>query len=145
VWPNRPMRELLQYRNPRGIRLRHSSGTLPRLTSPPFPSLRSTTYVARLRGKHWIATVRKGHVTSLSSRASIHKAAFSACQTPAFIRETEESCQFSRSSRQLRSRQLTTRSLQLRTSRQLNVLCVINCEVNNYSSAKEMPNKLIVK
>jgi hypothetical protein len=30
-------------------------------------------------------------VTSVTSRATIHNAAFSACQTPAFIRETEGS------------------------------------------------------
>jgi hypothetical protein len=37
------------------------------------------------------ATVRKNHVTSVTSCATIHNAAFSACQTPAFIRETEGS------------------------------------------------------
>jgi hypothetical protein len=34
------------------------------------------------------ATVRKDDVTSVKSRTTIHNAAFSACQIPAFIRET---------------------------------------------------------
>jgi hypothetical protein len=37
------------------------------------------------------ATVRKGHVTSVTSRATIHNAAFSTCQIPAFIRENKGS------------------------------------------------------
>jgi hypothetical protein len=51
--------------------------------------------------------------------------------------------QFSRSSRQFSSRQLTTRNPQLRTSRQVTGLCVISCEMNRpkCSSANERPNK----
>jgi hypothetical protein len=37
------------------------------------------------------ATVRKDHVTSMTSRATVHGAAFSVCQNPAFIGETEGS------------------------------------------------------
>jgi hypothetical protein len=33
-------------------------------------------------------TVRRGHVTSATSRATVHNAAFPACQTPGFIGET---------------------------------------------------------
>jgi hypothetical protein len=36
-------------------------------------------------------TVKKDHVTSVTSRTTIHNAAFSACQIPAFIGETEGS------------------------------------------------------
>jgi hypothetical protein len=35
-------------------------------------------------------------VNSVTSRATIHNTAFSECQTPAFIRETEGSCSSSR-------------------------------------------------
>jgi hypothetical protein len=37
------------------------------------------------------ATVRRGHVTSATSRATVHNATFPACQTPGFIGETEGS------------------------------------------------------
>jgi hypothetical protein len=37
------------------------------------------------------ATVRKDHITSVTSRATVRGAMFSACLIPAFIRETEGS------------------------------------------------------
>jgi hypothetical protein len=37
------------------------------------------------------ATVSKDHVTSVMSRATVHNAAFSTCQIPALIGETEGS------------------------------------------------------
>jgi hypothetical protein len=40
---------------PQETQLRNSSGALPRLASPPFPSLRSALCVARLHGNYWIA------------------------------------------------------------------------------------------
>jgi hypothetical protein len=43
------------------------------------------------------------------------------------------------------SRQLKTRSPQLETRRQVTGLCVISCKVNKCSSAKERPNKQMVK
>jgi hypothetical protein len=81
LWNNRPHAGAVKIQKPRGTRLRNSSGALPRLASPPFPSVRSPPCVARLH-----ATVRKDHMTSVTSRATVHNAAFSACQIPAFIR-----------------------------------------------------------
>jgi hypothetical protein len=56
-----------------------------RLASPPFPSLRV------LLGYAVITWLRKDDVTSVMSCATIHNAAFSACQIPALIGETEGS------------------------------------------------------
>jgi hypothetical protein len=42
----------VEAQKPRGPRLRDSSGALPSLASPPFPSLHSAPCVARLRSKH---------------------------------------------------------------------------------------------
>jgi hypothetical protein len=85
------MRELLEFRN---IKERHCATVvehcrvLPPLPSPRFAPHRALLGYAVNTGSR---NIRKGHVTSMASPATIHNAAFSACQTPAFIRETEGS------------------------------------------------------
>jgi hypothetical protein len=66
-----------EIQKPQGTPLCNSSGALPRLASPLF-----APRVAGLWGNCW------DHMTSVTSRATVHNAAFSACRIPAFIRET---------------------------------------------------------
>jgi hypothetical protein len=84
------MRKLLKSRN---LKRRDCTTVVERChVLPPLPSpifaphcvLLGYTVLGR-------ATVRKDHMTSVTSRATIHNAAFSACHIPAFIRETEGS------------------------------------------------------
>jgi hypothetical protein len=60
---------------------------------PPLPSPRFAPHCALLGCAVKLdgATVSKDHVTSVTSRKTIHGAAFSACRIPAFIGETEGS------------------------------------------------------
>jgi hypothetical protein len=66
----------VEVQKPQWMWLCNSSGTLPSHAFPPFPSLRSASCVARLHGKLDRTTVR-GHVTSATSHAIMHSAAFS--------------------------------------------------------------------
>jgi hypothetical protein len=61
---------------------------------PPLPSPRFAPHYVLLgyAVTTGCATVRKDHVTSVTC-ATVHNAAFSACQTPAFIRENEGSAE----------------------------------------------------
>jgi hypothetical protein len=72
---------------------------------PPLSSLRVLLGYAVTTGSR---NKRKDHVTSVTSRATIHNAAFSACQIPVLIRETEASAV-----------QLLVRSSSVRSSTQL--------------------------
>jgi hypothetical protein len=88
VWRNRPMREVITFRNFK----EHDCATvaecyrvLPPVPFPHFVSLRV------LLGYAVITWLRKDDVTSVTSRATIHNTAFLACQIPALIGETEGS------------------------------------------------------
>jgi hypothetical protein len=89
LWRNRPMRALLKFRN---IKERDCATVAQRCrVLPPLPSPLFAPHRALLA--HAINTGsrnNKSHVTPMTSRATIHNAAFSACQTPAFIRVTAE-------------------------------------------------------
>jgi hypothetical protein len=91
VWRNRPMRELIKFRNLKErdcTTVAERCRVLPPLPSPRFAPHRELLGCAvTLDG----ATVRKDHVTSVTSRATVHGAAFSVCQIPALIGETEGS------------------------------------------------------
>jgi hypothetical protein len=84
------MQELLKFRNLKT----HDCATvvehchiLPPLPSPLFAPHRASLGYAVSTGM----CNSKEHVTSVTSHATIHNAAFSACQIPGFIRETEGS------------------------------------------------------
>jgi hypothetical protein len=91
VWRNRPMRELLKFRNLKErdcTTVAERCRVLPHLSSPRFaPHLALLGCAVTLDG----ATVRKAHVTSVTSRATVQGAAFTACRIQAFIGETEGS------------------------------------------------------
>jgi hypothetical protein len=55
---------------------------------PPLPSFRMLLGYAVIT---WSHNSRKDDVTSVTSRATVHNAAFSICQIPEFIGETEGS------------------------------------------------------
>jgi hypothetical protein len=82
LWRNRPMRELLKFRN---IKKRNCATVVSGVFSyPSFPPHRTLLgYAVPLD----CTTVRKDHVTSMTSCVTIHNAVFSACQTPVFITE----------------------------------------------------------
>jgi hypothetical protein len=84
VCRNRPMRELIKFRNLKECDYATVAECCRVL--PPLPSLCVLLgYVVTLDG----ATVRKDDVTSVKSCATVHSAAFSACRIPVFITETE--------------------------------------------------------
>jgi hypothetical protein len=91
LWRNRPMRELIKIRNLKErdcATVAERCRVLPLLPSPRFAPHRALLGCAlTLDG----ATVKKDHLTSVTSRATIHGAAFSACRIPAFIGEIEGS------------------------------------------------------
>jgi hypothetical protein len=77
------MREVITFRN---FKERECATVAERRrVLPPLPSFRV------LLGYAVITWLRKDDVTSVTSRATIHNVAFSACQIPAFIGETEVS------------------------------------------------------
>jgi hypothetical protein len=82
------MRELMKFRNLKErdcATVAERYRVLPPLPSPRFaPQCALLGCVVTLDG----ATVRKDHVTSVTSRATVHSAAISACRIPAFIGET---------------------------------------------------------
>jgi hypothetical protein len=81
------------------------------------------THVSTIEGEFSVCDRRGGYVTSQYESSSWQ-----------FTSVQFSSVQFS-------SLQLTIRSPQLRTSRRVTSLCVISCEANNCSSAKERPNQ----
>jgi hypothetical protein len=89
LWRNRPMRGLLKSRNLKErdcATVAERYRILPPLSSPRF----ALPSVARLRGNTgWRNS--KDHVTSVTSRATAHGAAFSTCWMPGFMGETEGS------------------------------------------------------
>jgi hypothetical protein len=91
LWRNRPMRKLLKFINLEECdcaTVAKRCRILPPLPSPRFaPHHALLGYAITLDG----ATVRKDHVTSVTSRATVHGAVFSAFRIPAFIGETEGS------------------------------------------------------
>jgi hypothetical protein len=91
LWRNRPMRKLLKFRNLNErdcATVAERCRVLPPLPSPSIaPHHELLGCAVTLDG----ATVRKDHVTSQTSHATVHGAAFSACRIPAFIGETEGS------------------------------------------------------
>jgi hypothetical protein len=77
------MRELIKFRN---LKERDCATVVKRYcVLPPLPSPRSAPHHALLGCAVSLdgATVRKDHVTSVMSHATVHGAAFSACQIPA--------------------------------------------------------------
>jgi hypothetical protein len=83
---NRPMREVIKFRN---IKERDCATVAERCrVLRPLPLFRVLLGYAVIT---WSPTVRKDDVTSVTSRATIHNAAFSACRILAFIGETKGS------------------------------------------------------
>jgi hypothetical protein len=85
------MRGLLKFRN---LKERDCATVAERYRIlPPIPSPRFVPHRALVGCAVTLdgPTVRKGHVTSVTSRATVHGAAFSACRIPAFVGETEGS------------------------------------------------------
>jgi hypothetical protein len=88
---NRPMWELMKFRN---LNERDCATVAERYrVFPPLPSPRFAPNRALLGCAVTLdgATVRKHHVTSVTSRPTVHGAAFSACRISALIGETEGS------------------------------------------------------
>jgi hypothetical protein len=85
------MRELLKFRNLKEWNCATVAERCRALPPLPFPRFALHHVLLGCTVTLDGATVRKGHVTSVMSCATIHNAAFSACQIPAFIRETEGS------------------------------------------------------
>jgi hypothetical protein len=85
------MQQLLKFRNLKECdcaTVAERYRVLPFLPSPCFAPHRAVLGCAvTLDG----ATVRKDHVTSVTSRATVHGAVFSTCRIPALIGETEGS------------------------------------------------------
>jgi hypothetical protein len=81
LWRNRPMREVITFRK---FKERNCATLAERYrVLPPLPSFRV------LLGYAVITWSRNHNVSSVTSRTTIHSAAFFACQIPAFIGETE--------------------------------------------------------
>jgi hypothetical protein len=91
LWRNRPMREVISFRNFKErdcATVAERYRVLPPLPFPRFMSLRV------LLGYAVITWLRKDDVTSVTSCATIHNATFSACQIRALIGETEVQLQY---------------------------------------------------
>jgi hypothetical protein len=91
VWHNRPMGELIKFTHLKERdcpTVAECCRVLPPLPPPRFAPHRALLGCAvTVDG----ATVRKDHVTSVMSYATVHGAAFFACWIPVFIGETEGS------------------------------------------------------
>jgi hypothetical protein len=88
LWHNRPMREVITFRNFKErdcATVAECYHVLPPLPFPRFASLRV------LLGYAVISWLRKDDVTSVTSCATIHNTAFLTCQIPMLIGETEGS------------------------------------------------------